>query len=65
MSTAQATHTVTLERRTDIDLESYRCVAREGASEGPRRSSADALAPDSGQQVIDLLENHARQSRAS
>jgi histidine ammonia-lyase len=31
MSTAQATHTVTLERRTDIDLESYRRVAREGA----------------------------------
>ena len=31
MSTAQATRTVTLERRTDIDLESYRRVAREGA----------------------------------
>jgi len=31
MSTAQATHSVTLERRTDIDLESYRRVAREGA----------------------------------
>jgi histidine ammonia-lyase len=31
MSTAQATHAVTLERRTDIDLESYRRVAREGA----------------------------------
>ncbi|MDX6628025.1 MAG: histidine ammonia-lyase, partial [Gaiellales bacterium] len=32
MSTAQATRAVTLERRTDIDLESYRRVAREGAS---------------------------------
>ena len=31
MSTAQATRAVTLERRTDIDLESYRRVAREGA----------------------------------
>ena len=31
MSITQATHTVTLERRTDIDLESYRRVAREGA----------------------------------
>ena len=31
MSTAQATRTVTLERRTDINLESYRSVAREGA----------------------------------
>ena len=31
MSTAQVTRTVTLERRTDIDLESFRRVAREGA----------------------------------
>ena len=31
MSTAQVTRAVTLERRTDIDLESYRRVAREGA----------------------------------
>ena len=31
MGAAQATRAVTLERRTDIDLESYRCVAREGA----------------------------------
>jgi histidine ammonia-lyase len=31
MSTAQATRTVTLERRSDINLESYRRVAREGA----------------------------------
>jgi histidine ammonia-lyase len=31
MSTAQVTRTVTLERRTDIDLENYRRVAREGA----------------------------------
>ena len=31
MSTAQVTRTVTLERRTDIDLENFRRVAREGA----------------------------------
>ena len=31
MSTAQATRSVTLERRTDIDLESFRRVTREGA----------------------------------
>jgi histidine ammonia-lyase len=31
MSTTQATRAVTLERRADIDLESYRLVAREGA----------------------------------
>jgi histidine ammonia-lyase len=31
MGTAQATRTVTLERRTDIDLESFRGVTREGA----------------------------------
>ena len=43
MSTAQATHTVTLERRTDIDLESYRRVAREGAGIAIGDGAADRI----------------------
>ena len=43
MSTTQATHTVTLERRTDIDLESYRRVAREGAGIVIGESAAERM----------------------
>jgi histidine ammonia-lyase len=43
MTTAQATRTVTLERRTDINLESYRRVAREGAGIAIAESAAERM----------------------
>jgi histidine ammonia-lyase len=43
MTTAQATRTVTLERRTDINLESYRSVAREGAGIAIAESAAERM----------------------
>jgi histidine ammonia-lyase len=43
MSTAQATRAVTLERRTDIDLESYRRVAREGAGIAISEAAAERM----------------------
>ena len=43
MSTAQVTGTVTLERRADIDLESFRRVAREGAGITIGEGAAEAM----------------------